>query len=570
MFRACFCQENYYRRARFGECKICPDVGMNCSNDYITLKSGYYWNWSFTDVNIYRKFVLNLQTFNDSYDNDTINFTEPLPMIFECPQTFKCANDNGNIEGSCGKGYSGWMCTACQDGFFSILGYCHRCPKFWVFLVQAVGILCACICFAVYLIHSYRREKSKEDRSIVDIALARSKILLGFYQIMGKMFDSLVTVYWSETFKQVSEWLAFLQFNISSILIKPSCFVRQLILTPYTEFIIGISVPLLLSVFTAIVHMVGNVVILCLRVVGSPTLSQNESRFKKMKDRLLTANLLILFVTYTSTCNVTFALFRPACDDFSLDENEMHNISLLRSDYSIDCNTATHRKYEIASYIASVYVIGFPAALLYLLWKNPSRRLLHKDSTFGGKPRTNIPRWVRFLCENYKDRFWFWEIIELVRKMSQTFVVILFGWSTPFSITVSLTLAVIFLCLHTSFSPMKDKFEHYLQLASLWAIFLNMLVAAVRVEQRYSSVYVQTAMTIILIFLNLSVVSIVIGKAFVSLMKIIYQSCSCRSTAGLLLWWNRKLRGVFSINSVEDSGPVEQTPLIQDREITTL
>lgn len=46
-----------------------------------------------------------------------------------------------------------------------------------------------------------------------------------------------------------------------------------------------------------------------------------------------------------------------------------------------------------------------------------------------------------------------------------------------------------------------------------------MLVAAVRVGQRYSSVYVQTAMTIILIFLNLSVVSIVIGMYILPFQK---------------------------------------------------
>ncbi|KAJ8040820.1 hypothetical protein HOLleu_15223 [Holothuria leucospilota] len=512
-FRACFCQENYYRRERFGGCHLCPHVGMNCSNDYATLKSGYYWNWSYTDVNIYRKFILNLQTFNNSYDDDTVNFTEPFPMVYECAQTFKCVNDNDNIEGNCAKGYIGWMCTACQDGFFPILGYCHSCPTFWVFVAEFLGIVFACVCFIFYLIYSYRREHSNEDRSIVDVALARGKILLGFYQIMGEFWNSLHTVYWPEVFKQVSAWFVLLQFNISSILIKPSCFMPQLTLTPYTEFIIGISTPLLVLFITTVFHFVGHELILRSRRVGSVNVTENESSVRRIQDRLLAVPLLILFVTYTSTCNVTFALFGPACDDFSLDENKMRNISLLRADYSIDCNTSTHRKYEIASYVASVYVIGFPAALLYLLWRNYSVNIQCNDTSAS----SGNPRWFRFLCENYKDRFWFWEIIELVRKMSQTFVVILFGWSSSLSITVSLILAVIFLCLHASYSPMRDKFEHYLQLASLWAIFLNMLVAAVRVPERLNSVYVQILMTITLIILNLSVVAIVIGTYLILL-----------------------------------------------------
>ncbi|KAJ8040833.1 hypothetical protein HOLleu_15246 [Holothuria leucospilota] len=518
-FRACFCQENHYRRERFGACKLCPNVGMNCSNDYVTLKSGYYWNWSYTDINIYKKFILNLQTFNGSYDNETVNFTEPFPMTIECSQSFKCINDNGNIEGNCAIGYSGWMCTACQDGFFPILGYCHSCPKFWVFFLEVLGIGCVCACFAVYLVYSYRREPAGEHRSIVDIALARGKILLGFYQIMGEFWNSLHTVYWSEVFKQVSDWLALLQFNISSILIKPSCFIQQLTLTPYTKFIVGISTPLLILFITAVVNLLFRGLIIRSRGTGSSGLVRNEARLRRIQDKFLSVILLILFVTYTSTCNVTFALFGPACDNFSLDENKMHNISLLRSDYSINCNTPTHRKYEIASYIASVYVVGFPAALLYLLWRNYAHNNQPNDTTLGCESGISNPTWIRFLCENYKDRFWFWEIIELVRKMSQTFVVILFGWSSSLSITVSLTLAVIFLCLHTSYSPMRNKFEHYLQLASLWAIFLNMLVAAVRVPDRLNSVYVQTAMTLMVILLNLSVVAIAVGMCSILLCK---------------------------------------------------
>ncbi|KAJ8040831.1 hypothetical protein HOLleu_15244 [Holothuria leucospilota] len=462
---------------------------MNCSNDYVTLKSGYYWNWSYTDINIYKRFILNLQTFNDSYDNETVNFTEPFPMTIECSQRFKCVNDNGDIEGNCAIGYSGWMCTACQDGFFPILGYCHSCPKFWVFFLEVLGIGCVCICFAVYLVYSYRREQSGEHRSIVDIALARGKILLGFYQIMGEFWNSLHTVYWSEVFKQVSQWLGLLQFNISSILIKPSCFMQQLTLTPYTEFIVGISTPLMLLFITAVANLLGRGFIIRSRGGGSSSLSGNDTRFRRIQDKFLSVTLLILFVTYTSTCN---------------------------------------------------------------------------DTTLGCESGISNPKWIRFLCENYKDRFWFWEIIELVRKMSQTFVVILFGWSSSLSITVSLTLAVIFLCLHTSYSPMRDKFEHYLQLASLWAIFLNMLVAAVRVPDRLNSVYVQTAMTLMVILLNLSVVAIVIGKTLVSLVKFMYQSCSYRCIARCFPTWYRKINGVTSRTFVEleDTYPTEQTPLI--------
>ncbi|PIK44383.1 hypothetical protein BSL78_18777 [Apostichopus japonicus] len=63
------------------------------------------------------------------------------------------------------------------------------------------------------------------------------------------------------------------------------------------------------------------------------------------------------------------------------------------------------------------------------------------------------------------------------------------------------------LTLHASFSPMKDKFEQQLQLASLLAIFLNMLMVAVPAYET-DSLFVKETMTFILIFLNIGVLGV--------------------------------------------------------------
>ncbi|PIK51298.1 hypothetical protein BSL78_11818 [Apostichopus japonicus] len=102
----------------------------------------------------------------------------------------------------------------------------------------------------------------------------------------------------------------------------------------------------------------------------------------------------------------------------------------------------------------------------------------------------------------HKDQFWYWEIVEITRKVSQTCIVILFGWGSSLSIFITIFLAVIFFTLHASFSPMKDKFEQQLQLLSLLAIFLNMLMVAVPAYET-DFLFVKGAITFILIFLNI-------------------------------------------------------------------
>ncbi|XP_071836945.1 uncharacterized protein [Apostichopus japonicus] len=517
-YRACFCMDNYFRRDRFGGCELCPQAGLRCENDFVTIEPGFYWNWTLSNISEYKLYIENLQKFDDSYDETTASFSGSLAYVHPCRQKFKCDNKNDTVEGNCHRGYTGFMCTECAEKYFPVMNLCHECPQTWVFLLEvAVGLLLLAGC-CFYVVYTYRRKRHEEARSIIDVALARGKIVLGFYQVMGEFWDSLDVLYWPEVFKQLSGWLDLLQFNISTIFIKPSCLVPSVSLNAYSEFLIGIIVTVSVALVPAMA--------VCLRKVRAKFFQGDSSNSRSQRlrqvviikqDTLLFATLLGLFITYPSTCNSTITLYRPACQTFTLDETMLHNVSLLRSDLSINCNTNTHRKFEIAAYVFSLYIVAFPGLLFYLLWK------YRKDSSGQDSTRSSSlhPKWLRFLNENYKDQFWYWEIVEITRKVSQTCIVILFGWGSSLSIFITIFLAVIFFTLHASFSPMKDKFEQQLQLASLLAIFLNMLMVAVPAYET-DSLFVKETMKFILIFLNIGVLGVTFGKPLLKLAKVIY------------------------------------------------
>ncbi|PIK42269.1 hypothetical protein BSL78_20878 [Apostichopus japonicus] len=439
--------DNYFRRDRFGSCELCPQAGLRCENDFVTIEPGFYWDWTLSNITEYRLYIENLQKFDDSYDETTASFSGSLAYVHPCRQTFKCDNKNDTVEGNCHRGYTGFMCTECAEKYFQVLNFCHECPQTWVFLLEvAVGLLLlAGFCF--YVVYTYRRKRHEEARSIIDVALARGKIVLGFYQVMGEFWDSLDVLYWPEVFKQLSDWLNILQFNISTIFIKPSCLVPSVSLNAYSEFLIGITVTVSVALVPAMA--------VCLRIVRAKFFQGDSSNSRSQglrqvvitkQDTLLFATLLGLFITYPST-----------------------------------------------------YSSGVDST------RSP---LLH-------------PKWLRFLNENYKDQFWYWEIVEITRKVSQTCIVILFGWGSSLSIFITIFLAVIFLTLHASFTPMKDKFEQQLQLASLLAIFLNMLMVAVPAYET-DSLFVKETMTFILIFLNIGVLGVTFGKPLLKLAKVIY------------------------------------------------
>ncbi|PIK43600.1 hypothetical protein BSL78_19541 [Apostichopus japonicus] len=261
-FRACFCKTNYTRIDRFGLCTLCLPEGLNCSNDFKSLSRGYYWNWSFTGMNVslYSSFVTNLLTLDDSYDPSTTRYSLKIPRVFKCPRPGNCPNSDSHTP-------------------------------------TGINVL----------------QTLPEEKVIKESA------------------------------------------------------------------------------------------------------------------------------------------------------NEM---TPLLSGHQATCRT--------------------------------------------------IPTCLKFLTENYKE-FWFWEILELGRKVGQTMLITLLGWEDALTKLFTIGTSVLFLSLHVKFSPMKSPFEQYLQQFSLIAIFLNILVAAVPVAVQY-----QATLSTLLILLDVGIVLAVAGIIYNIIPIILY------------------------------------------------
>ncbi|XP_072042269.1 uncharacterized protein [Amphiura filiformis] len=305
----------------------------------------------------------------------------------------------------------------------------------------------------------------------------------------------------------------------------------------------------------------------------------------------------MLFITYPSMCDVILSLLPVACETFCVDENNVYCAHRVRSDYSIDCDTTEHKNYINSAYFALLYVVGFPLGVFIVILRNSPRTLetnhenqereadndsnctelsfiVEDDDDSNNNRRASLleeigntaleneetdsvvseettptiledrdnlninilkyPLYIRFLCENYKREYWYWEIVELSRKVLQTSLVVLFGSEDPLTLGATVALSMVFITSHAYFKPMKDSFEHWLQMTSLVAIFLNMLCAEVLlVPLTDPSGYRQTAMAVFIISLNVSVVLLAIGNSILLLWRAVKKHgrsglCSCR------------------------------------------
>ena len=83
---------------------------------------------------------------------------------------------------------------------------------------------------------------------------------------------------------------------------------------------------------------------------------------------------------------------------------------------------------------------------------------------------------IQFLDSNYKDGFWYWEMVEIGRKMVLTVGMGFFGKQSHSGITLATLLATLFLVLHAQLQPVRQRFGHWMQLIALSVISTNLMM----------------------------------------------------------------------------------------------
>ncbi|KAJ8047978.1 Insulin-like growth factor-binding protein complex acid labile subunit [Holothuria leucospilota] len=540
-YRGCPCKNRYTRTNRFDKCHYCFEEGLNCSLDYEFLLPGYFWNWSFPGANIteYKLFVSNLRNETRFYDPLTTTYEKYLPRVHRCPRPDSCVNNEGHmvdkLEGSCERGYKGWLCSKCQSGYYAILDNCMLCPnKFWLY---SEIIIVMCICLALYFFVRWQNKHdsnlSGNQRTLIDKISSRMKILLGFYQVVGELFESLHGLNWKYPFRLLGEFTSYVKLNVLRLFFRPQCFNEKLEIGPILRFKIRLCLPFGFVIICFLLYQIQKAYVIY-RFRGCMNI--REKKLRSFKATLYTYTLLFLFITYPPICDAIFSLYPGACQKFYFDRNNSHSIRLLRSDFDINCNNLA--VYHNLAFVATaLYVVAFPCVLLFLLRKYHRKKLDVKkpvrntmsvssnDHATGSEERPllgedyaehgAVPVWLKFLCENYKRQFWFWEIIELVRKIAQTTMVTLLGWEDNLTILLTIGAAVLFLCLHARYLPMKNTFEQRLQvLFSLTAIFINVMAKAVPTSH-------ETVVQTCVIILNVTIGLVVLAEAVVGLISYI-------------------------------------------------
>ena len=157
--------------------------------------------------------------------------------------------------------------------------------------------------------------------------------------------------------------------------------------------------------------------------------------------------------------------------------------------------------FPFLSFLFYLSFFIFPLLLLITLYKYRKSRL-DDEICFG---------FIVFF-ENYKEKYWFWEIIEMYRKLILISAILLFDSKSHSQIDFAVIIASALVISHTMVRPIKGKFEDRLQALMLWIIFFNVCLGAIYLQPTIFQNLIGNES--IFVLPNSAVVLIVVGKFY--------------------------------------------------------
>jgi hypothetical protein len=185
-----------------------------------------------------------------------------------------------------------------------------------------------------------------------------------------------------------------------------------------------------------------------------------------------------------------------ACEKFD------NGDELLRADYSVDCKDDRHQQFEIfAGVMIAVYPIGVP---LLFLWA-----MLPYAAEFRDVPTRESEhakgKHLAFFSMDYKGKYWYWELVELGRKLVLNGFLVLCNQGTILQLAVALIVILIHLMAIIHTKPMlhisNNSFYPYTTFL-LFVVFLATILLQVETSFFESGIgYAGYNKTLILVLL---------------------------------------------------------------------
>ena len=376
----------------------------------------------------------------------------------------------------------------------------------------------------VFLVWTSKRKAKKDQKySIMDMFLSKLKIVIGFYQVTYGLLEAFSYIKWPNSLEVIGKYSGILQMDVLQVA-PIQCLFPGLHVDAFGNLFATMAINAVVIGFAGVAYGVRKVIILRTESLHDEMKSREISETKALVFRNL---FFFLYVTYLNTCYKTANVLPFVCRALCRDNKEEMCNDYLKSDYSIQCYIPRYNKMVIAAYISCAYVVALPVASFVALWRQRRVIFATKYAKTSRHPESSseMATGLRFLFENYKPASWYWELVEMSRKVILTSGLILVGQESRSYIGLAWITAGMYGILFSWVRPVGDTTENRLMTVSLAVTVVNLGIGAVsRIPAENiassSEPYADaTLFKILVILANTSVISLVFGKILKSCIR---------------------------------------------------
>eukprot|EP00949_MAST-11_sp_MAST-11-sp1_P001911 g1911.t1 len=201
----------------------------------------------------------------------------------------------------------------------------------------------------------------------------------------------------------------------------------------------------------------------------------------------------IIFLLYPGVCARVFAALKCLTID---------GTSYLVADMSVKCWEGRHLMTSYGAFAAlGGYVFGIPMLSFILLSRNKAH--LHD---IHSPMHAAVRRRYGSLYEQFEPRWYWWESMEMIRKMLLTGAIQVIGAGSSAQIMFGIIISLLHLCSVLKAGPYAADQDDVIQFLSSMALLLTLLIAFALKTDVEQDVYQRTAMDIILMTTHWSVI----------------------------------------------------------------
>jgi hypothetical protein len=199
-------------------------------------------------------------------------------------------------------------------------------------------------------------------------------------------------------------------------------------------------------------------------VVASVIMMRAAVRRSSAFKALLLALEAAIFISFCVLPSVTRSLFLAfQCESFGWDDMQANTRAYLTSSLDVECSTEGHASIRnLALFFICVWPVGMTLLYVGLLWG--CRRAVREH-----KPNT-LSRATSFLWKEYDDRYFWWELVELSKKLVLTNVLLVIdteeGSAKLVRLFVAFLVSLIGLTLTLFTQPFKRHSDNHLNIVA--------------------------------------------------------------------------------------------------------